>query len=106
MAASLKDTSVLLIEPDIDAALDLQDCLADEGATIMTAYRRERALDLVQRATLKGVVIESSVYADDAELGLRLRERKIPHVVHCRAHPVAAVVAELLALVNPSSVRN
>lgn len=104
MAAYLKGTTVLLIESDIDAALDLQDHLADEGVTIVTAYRKERALHLLQNVPLKGVVIERSVYEDDAELRGNLHERKIPHVVHHRAKPVAAVVAELLALVTPSSL--
>ncbi len=102
MGTYLKGTTVLIIEPDIDSALDLQDHLADEGAIVVTAYRKERALDLVQRATLMGVVIECSVYEEVAELRIRLRERNIPHVVHRRAAPIAAVVAELRAVVNPT----
>ena len=101
MAAHLKGTTVLIIEPDFDSALDLQDHLADEGATVVTAYRKERALHLVQRAAVMGIVIECSVYEENAELRVRLRESSIPHVVHRRAKP-AAVVAELRALVNPN----
>ena len=102
MDTHLKGTTVLIIEPDIDSALDLQDHLANEGANVVTAYRKERALDLVQRARLMGVVIESSVYEQDAELRVRLRERNIPHVVHRRAKPISSVIAELCAIVNPS----
>ncbi len=100
MDTCLKGATILIIEPVIESALDLQDHLADEGATVLTAYRKGRAFDLVQCASLKGVVIENSVYVDDAELRVRLHGRNIPHVVYRRAMPVAAVVMELIALIN------
>ena len=100
----LKGATVLIIEPDIESALDLQDHLADEGATVLTAYRKGRAFDLVQDASLKGVVIEYSVYVDDAGLRVKLRGRNIPYVVYRRAKPVAAIVMELIALIDTTSI--
>ena len=87
MDTTLKGTTVLIIEPKIEPALDLQDHLADLGATVLTAYRKDRALDLVQNTSLKGVVVENSVYVNDAELRVKLLERNIPHVVYPRAKP-------------------
>ena len=96
----LKGSTVLIIEPDIESALDLQDRLADEGATVVTAYRQERALELVKRASLVGVVIESSVYEQNPDLRSRLCERNIPHVIHSPAKCIGAVVSELSALLK------
>ncbi len=96
----LKGSTVLIIEPDIQSALDLQDRLADEGATVVTAYRRERALEVVKRARVVGVVIESSVYERNDALRSCLFERRIPHVVHYASKPVDTVVSELRALVD------
>ena len=102
-AQHLKGRTVLIVEPDIDSALDLQDRLADEGATVVTAYRQERALELVKRASLMGVVIERSIYEKSAPLRSRLREGRIPHVVQSQSMPIGALVSQLSALAGKSS---
>ena len=103
---SLTGSTVLIIEPDIESALDLQDRLVDEGATVVTAYRQERALELVKRASLVGVVIESSIYEYNPDLRSRLCGRNIPHVIHSPSKCVGAVVSELSALLkSPARVR-
>ena len=95
----LRGRTVLIIEPDIESALALQDRLVDAGAIVLTAYRQERALELVNSARLTGVIIDQSVYIQTPGLRNHLRERTIPHVVHCASEPVSAVVGELGALV-------
>ncbi len=101
-AQHLRGRTVLLIEPDLEQALDLQDCLSDEGATVVTAYRQDRAMELVQRANLFGAIVNSSVYQQNADLRTGLCERSIPHVVRRASEPVAAIVGELTALLDVS----
>ena len=98
----LKGRTVLIVEPDIESALELQDRLADEGATVVTAYRLERALDLAKHARVAGMVINSSVFEQNVDLRSTVRERGIVHVVHWASKPVEPVVRELSALVSVS----
>ena len=104
MDARLKGATVLIIEPEIESALDLQDLLADEGATVLTAYRKVRALELVQLSSVKGIVIERSAYDQLSELRGRICERRIPHVVYRRQSPAETTVAKLREVLHQPSI--
>jgi DNA-binding response OmpR family regulator len=79
----LANCSILIVEPDLSIAMDLQDILAHEGARVVTAFRLERALQLAERATLSAAVIDSELGTEDRDaLCWRLAERKVPFVFH------------------------
>jgi DNA-binding response OmpR family regulator len=79
----LAGRSILIVEPNLSIAMDLQDTLAHEGARVVTAFRLERALQLAEHATLSAAVIDSALGTEDrGALCWRLAERIIPFVFH------------------------
>ena len=101
--------TILLVEPDISAALDLQDSLAAHGARILTAYHLQRALKLASRVRLSGAVIGDDGDSEHrAALCRVLVEREVPVVLHqmptennpdgtsVKVANVTAVLADLL----------
>ena len=86
--------------PDIDMALDLQDCLANMGGTILTACRLKRAVELAQYADLMCVVVERSIYRENFVLRNCLSDGSIPHVIFRGSEPVESVASELISLVQ------
>lgn len=102
--------TVLIVEPILEAALDLQDRFTTCGARVLTAYRLEKALQFLGLPFVSGVVVDRSVLAASDELHRVLQERGVPVVVFDAADrdtadaapkvdasgsPLDAVVAEM-----------
>ena len=101
--------TILVVEPDISSALDVQDCLAAHGARILTAYHLPRALQLASCVRLSGAIIGDDGDSEHrAALCRVLSEREVPIVLHqipsdnnpignsATASNVTAVLADLL----------
>jgi hypothetical protein len=79
----LNGFSVLLIEPDLDVALALQDRLAMDGARVLTAYGVDRAMQHAETTQLSVAVVgESLCPADRKSIFHLLSKRKIPIMVN------------------------
>ena len=79
----LSGRSILVVESEIRDALDLQDCFADAGAKVFTAYRMECALAHAQRTSLSAAVIDASRgVRHSAELCRHLTEREVPFIFY------------------------
>jgi hypothetical protein len=75
--------SILIVEPDLDAALDLQEKLTNLGARVLTAYGHERAIMHAESTQLSAAVVGKTV-SDEARnsIYLRLSTRHIPVMGH------------------------
>lgn len=91
----LHGTTVLIVEPDLQAALDIQDRLADEGALVVTAYCPERAELLVQHPGVACVVARRAVVERNNKLEALLSQSQIPRVVYHRQMTADAILDEL-----------
>jgi CheY-like chemotaxis protein len=75
--------SILIVEPDLNAALDLQERLTSLGARVLTAYGADRALMHVDSTRLSAAVVGKSLSADVRNLiYLQLSDRHIPVMRH------------------------
>ena len=75
--------SVLIVEPDLDAALALQDSLTMDGARVLTAYGVTRALEHAETTQLSAAIVGNSISAADRKTIYRqLSQRKIPVMLH------------------------
>jgi CheY-like chemotaxis protein len=75
----LNGYSVLIVEPDLDTALVLQDSLAMDGARVLTAYGVDRALLHAETTQLSAAVLGKSLsVADRNSIFRQLSQRKIP----------------------------
>ena len=78
----LDGRTILLVEDDLETALDHQDRLADEGARLLTAYRLRSAMQLAERAKFSAAVITCARRSQESDdLCRRMEERKIPCVL-------------------------
>jgi hypothetical protein len=75
--------SILIVEPDLDAALDLQEKLTGLGARVLTAYGAERAIMHAESTQLSAAVVGKTL-SDEARnsIYLRLSTRQIPVMRH------------------------
>jgi DNA-binding response OmpR family regulator len=94
---TLNGYSVLIVEPDLDAALALQDSLAMGGARVITAYGVDRAMLHAETTNLSAAVVGKSLSVADRNSILRqLLQRKIPIMVDGDAYgqrPNLSIVA-------------
>ena len=118
-AHEVSGRTVLIVEPILEAALDLQDRFTTCGARVLTAYRLAKALDFVGLPFVSGVVVDRSVLAASDELQRLLKERGVPVVVFDPADrdtaadlpgadasrdPLEAVVAEMAGQLGVGAV--
>ncbi len=78
----LNGTIVVIIEPELEAALEIQDRLVDDGALVFTAYRLERAEYLLTLPKVDGVVVRQSVLDANRKLKSHILKRKIPRIFY------------------------
>jgi DNA-binding NtrC family response regulator len=82
----LNGHSILIFEPDLDAALALQDTLANDGARVLTAYGADRALRHAESTVLSAAIVGKTLCAADRKsIYQQLRSRKIPVLQHDEA---------------------
>ena len=80
---TLTGRSILVVEGEIREALDLQDCFAEAGARVFTAYRLECALRHALNTSLSAAVIDISNRAGhSAALCRHLVSRDVPFVFY------------------------
>jgi DNA-binding response OmpR family regulator len=75
----LNGYAVLIVEPDLDVALTLQDSLALDGARVLTAYGVDRAMQHAETTQLSAAVVAKSLCATDRNYIFdQLSKRRIP----------------------------
>jgi response regulator RpfG family c-di-GMP phosphodiesterase len=75
----LNGYAVLIVEPDLDVALALQDSLAMDGARVLTAYGVDRAMQHAETTDLSVAVVGKSLCTADRNFIFhQLSKRKIP----------------------------
>jgi DNA-binding NtrC family response regulator len=80
---TLDGHSILIFEPDLDAALALQDALASDGARVFTAYGADRAIRHAETTQLSAVIVGKTLSVEDRNTFSRcLHSRQIPVLQH------------------------
>jgi DNA-binding response OmpR family regulator len=75
----LNGYAILIVEPDLDLALALQDSLAMDGARVLTAYGVDRAMQHAETTHLTVAVVGKSLCtADRNSIFHQLSKRRIP----------------------------
>lgn len=76
-----KSRTTLVVESNIDAAMELQDRIVRSGNCVLTAYSLDRAKLLANSAMLDDAVIDFE-FDRANEIVAALRSRRIPFVLH------------------------
>jgi CheY-like chemotaxis protein len=80
---ALHGYSILIVETDLNSALDLQEKLTNLGARVLTAYGADRALLHAESTRLSAAVVGKTLGADVTNLiYLQLLDRRIPVMRH------------------------
>jgi DNA-binding response OmpR family regulator len=95
----LNGYAVLIVEPDLDVALALQDSLAMDGARVLTAYGVDRAMQHAETTQLSAAVVGKSLCtADRHSIFYELSKRKIPIMISDAVNDLQLVSKEGIAV--------
>lgn len=79
----LAGCSILLVEDEPLIAIDVQDCLQKEGASVFYTGHLAQALELAERPGLSAAVIDFRLSCEDSDLLCdRLAQRGVPFLFH------------------------
>ena len=82
---ALAGRTILLVEPDISNALNLQDLIVSQGGRVLTAYSTERAMLLATNAAVSDAVINDTFRGSDNIMQV-LRARHVPYILRGGQH--------------------